>query len=498
MAATAPLCFGYIFEKQCELVRFSVISGKVMKAISPMNLDAASSSAPTPWADEFRATMSLAWPLILTNVTMVLINATDVFLLARLGPDALAASAMGSGIVIAMLLFGIGLVTAASPMMATKIGAMPHSVRDVRRTFRQSLWAAVAITIPIWIILWFSTPLLLAAGQPVRLATDTGLFISSLQWLILPTLGVVALRSFMSALELPRWTLVAGLAAVVVNAVVNYGLIFGNFGLPPWGLWGAGIGSSVTASFQFLFLIAVAYLHPKFRRYQLLGRFWRPDWQRFREIWRIGLPIALHMGFEASVFAAAVILMGYISTAAVAAHAVAIQIASMTFMVPMGIAQAATVRVGIGLGRTDRAAIRRSGWAAYILGVGFMAAMATLIWVFPHALAGIFIDTKMAGNTEVLNLAASFLVVAAIFQIVDGAQVVGAGMLRGLHDTKWPMLFAAFGYWVIGIGVGAGLAFWANWDGVGIWIGLATGLAFVAVMILYRWIKRDQLGLLPD
>jgi MATE family multidrug resistance protein len=203
------------------------------------------------------------------------------------------------------------------------------------------------------------------------------------------------------------------------------------------------------------------------------------------------------LGFEASVFAAAVILMGYISTAAVAAHAVAIQIASMTFMVPMGIAQAATVRVGIGNGRGDRAAIGRSGWAAFILGVGFMAAMAAVIWIFPLQLASIFIDPALAGNDAVLKLAASFLAIAAIFQIVDGAQVVGAGMLRGLHDTKWPMLFAAFGYWVIGIGVGAGLAFWGGWGGVGIWTGLATGLAFVAVMILIRWIRRDAMGLMP-
>jgi multidrug resistance protein, MATE family len=442
--------------------------------------------------------MSLAWPLILTNITMMLINATDVFLLARVGPEALAASAMGSGIVIAMLLFGIGLVTAASPMMASKIGAMPHSVRDVRRTFRQSLWAAVAVTIPIWILLWFSTPLLLAAGQPEQLARDTGMFIGTLQWMILPALGTVALRSFMSALEMPRWTLVAGIAAVVVNAVVNYGLIFGKFGLPAWGLWGAGIGSSVTSLFQFLFLIGVTYLHPKFRRYRLFGRFWRSDWARFKEICRLGFPIALHMGFEASVFAAAVIIMGYISTEAVAAHAVAIQIASMTFMVPMGIAQAATVRVGIGFGQSDNDAITRAGWAAFVLGVGFMVAMALLIWIMPRTLAGLFIDPAMAGNVRVLDIAVGYLGIAAIFQIVDGAQVVGAGMLRGLHDTKWPMLFAAFGYWVIGIGVGAMLAFWAQWDGVGIWVGLATGLAIVAVLIVFRWLSRDKLGLLPQ
>jgi multidrug resistance protein, MATE family len=456
------------------------------------------STPESPWRTEIGATLSLAWPLILTNVTMVLINATDVFLLAKLGPDALAASAMGSGIVIAMLLFGLGLVTAASPMIASQLGRMPHSVRDVRRTFRQSIWAAVAISIPIWIILWFTEDLLRAAGQPERLAHDTGLFVRALQWMILPALGVVALRSFMAALELPRWTLIAGIAAVIVNALVNWALIFGHFGLPPLGLWGAGIGSSVTSLFQFLFLVAVTYLHPRFRRYHLFGRFWRADWPRFRELCRIGLPIGLHLGFEASVFAAAVILMGYISTAAVAAHAVAIQIASMTFMVPMGIGQAATVRVGLGYGRGDREAIRRSGWAAYGLGVGFMTMMALVIWIIPRQLAGLFLDPATSGNPQVLDLAVGFLGIAAIFQIVDGAQVVGAGMLRGLHDTKWPMLFAAFGYWVVGIGVGAILAFWAGWDGVGVWIGLATGLAIVAVLILARWLMRDRLMLLPN
>jgi multidrug resistance protein, MATE family len=451
----------------------------------------------TAWRAEARAMLSLAWPLILTNVTMVLINATDVFLLARLGPDALAASAMGSGIVIAMMLFGIGLVTASSPMIASEIGRRSNSVRDIRRTFRQTLWAATALTIPIWLLLWFSEPLLRAAGQPESLAANTGLFIRALQWQILPALGVVALRSFMSALEQPRWTLVAGVAAVIVNAVVNYALIFGNFGAPALGLWGAGIGSSITSLFQFLFLAGVAMLHPRFRRYHLFGRWWRADWPRFRALWRLGFPISLALGFEATVFAAAVILMGYINTASVAAHAVAIQIASMTFMVPMGIAQAATVRVGIGYGRRDAEAIRRSGWTAYVLGVGFMTAMAAVIWIMPRTLAGIFIDPALAGNSEVLDLAVAFLGVAAIFQIVDGAQVVGAGMLRGLHDTKWPMVFALFGYWVIGIGVGALLAFWAGWDGVGVWTGLATGLAIVAVLMLQRWLRRDALGLLP-
>lgn len=452
----------------------------------------------TEWREELRATLALALPLILTNITMVLINSTDVFLLARLGPGALAASALGSGIVIAMLLIGIGIVVAASPLMAAELGRKAHSVREVRRSFRQSLWAATAVAIPIWVLLWNSGAMLEWAGQPKQLAGDAGIFIRALMWQIWPALGVVAIRGFMAALELPRWTMIAGFAAVIVNAVVNYGLIFGHFGLPRWGLFGAGVGSSLTSLFQFIFLCVVLYVHPRFRRYHLLGRWWRADWQRFATLWKLGLPIGLHMGFEAMVFAAAVFLMGYISTQATAAHAVAIQIASMTFMVPMGLGQAATVRVGLGYGRRDPGAIRLAGWTAYALGVGFMTAMALLIWLFPAALAGIFIEPKDAGNAEVLQLAVSFLIVAAVFQIVDGAQVVGTGMLRGLQDTTWPMLFAAFGYWVIGIGVGAWLAFYQDMEGVGIWIGLAIGLGIVAVLVLIRWLWRDRLGLLPQ
>ena len=443
-----------------------------------------------------RATLSLAWPLILTNVTQILINVTDVILLGRVSADALAASALGSSIVIALLLFGIGLVTAASPVIASEIGRKAHSVRDVRRTVRQTLWAATAITIPMWILLWFSEPLLLLAGEPAKLSADAALFIRAVQWEILPALGIVTLRAFLAALERPGWALIVGIFNVIINLAINSVLIFGLFGAPRLGLLGAGIGTSISSTLTFLAMVAVAMLHPRFRRYNLLGNWWRADWPRFRQIWRLGFPISLQLGFEASVFAAAVFLMGYISTASVAAHAVAIQIASMTFMVPMGVAQAATVRVGIGYGRGDAGAIHRAGWSAFALGVGFMALMAILIWLFPRPLAGIFINPAMPGNAEVLDLAVSFLGIAAIFQIVDGAQVVGAGMLRGLHDTTMPMVFAAFGYWVIGIGVGTGLAFPGGMEGLGVWIGLASGLAVVALLMLIRWQRRARLGLL--
>ncbi len=451
----------------------------------------------SPWRHEFRATLALAWPLVLSNLTGALIHATDVLLLGRLGAQELAAGALGTNLVMAVMIFGMGLVTATAPMLAATIGAKAHSVRDVRRTVRQGLWAAIAFTVPFWIVMWNAKAIFLILGQDPKLSADAGLFVRAMMWGILPFLGMTVLRAYFSALEHSIWTLVVGVIGVVANAVLNYGLIFGELGLPKLGLVGAGIGSSIVYTLMFVAMALIIVRHPKFRRYHLFGRWWRSDWPRFGEIWRLGSPIALTMGFEVTVFSAAVFLMGLISTASVGAHAVALQIAALAFMVPMGVAQAATVRVGIGYGKRDSAMIARAGQVACVLGVGFMCCTAILLVIMPETLARLFIDTTKPGNAEVLRLATSFLIIAAIFQIVDGAQVVGAGMLRGLQDTRVPMIYALFGYWVVGLGVGAGLAFPGRMEGIGIWIGLASGLAVVSLLMLWRWIRRDALGLLP-
>ncbi len=452
---------------------------------------------PTPWRTEFRTMALLAGPLILSNITMSLINATDVILLGRLSAHALAASALGVNFAMACAIFCMGVITASAPMMASEIGANPYSVRDVRRTFRQSMWVATSVVSPVWVILWNAEAIFLALGQETTLARDAALFVSAYQWSILPFIGFVILRNFVSALGKPVWALVVSLLSVVVNAVLNWALIFGEIGLPALGIWGAGIGSTITNIIMFSGLALIVSFHPKFRRYHLFGRFWRPDWPRYAQVWRLGLPIGITMGLEGAVFTGAVFLMGLINAQSVAAHAIALQIAALTFMVPLGLAQATTVRVGIGYGRKDPKAIHRSGWAGFILGVGFMSVMALVMWLFPRVLVGIFLNLEDPANAKVVSLAVSFLFIAAIFQIVDGAQVVGAGMLRGLHDTTVPMYFALFGYWVVGIGVGAGLAFWVGLEGFGVWIGLASGLAVVSVLMIRRWQARARLGLLP-
>jgi MATE family multidrug resistance protein len=447
------------------------------------------------WREEFRATVALAWPLVLTNVTSTLISSTDVVLLGWAGSRTLAAGTLGMNLYIAFLIFGMGLVTAAAPMIAKELGERRHSVRDVRRTVRQAMWSAVAMCVPVWIILWNTRAILLALGQEPALAAGAQDLVRPIMWAMLPSLFYLILRSFVSALERPVWSLVIGLSGVVFNAFLNYGLILGHWGFPALGLTGAGIGSTCANLFMFLGMAVVVTIHPRFRRYRLFGRWWRADWQRFRQVWALGGPIAVTLGLEITIFNAAVFLMGLIGAASIAAHAVAIQIAAFTFMVPLGLAQAVTVRVGLAYGRRDREGIARAGWTAWTLGVGFMAAMALVIYAMPHALVGLFLDSRDPANAEVIRLAVSFLFIAALFQIFDGAQAVGAGMLRGLHDTKVPMLYAAFGYWVVGLATGVGLAFGLHWEGVGIWIGLATGLAVVAALMLARWVRRERIGL---
>ena len=452
-------------------------------------------SRSNPWRTEIRATLSLAWPLILANLTMALIQATDVLLLGRLGARPLAASALGLNLNFAFSLICLGLVTASSPMIATALGRRSTSVREVRRTFRQSLWLIATVTPTIWLILWNAEPIIRALGQDPGLARDAEIFLHGYMWSMLPFLIFQAMRNFVAALERPGWILGISLIGIILNALLGWAMIFGHLGFPEMGLFGGGLASSIVWTLLVLALAAVLMTDRQFRRFHLFGRWWRPDWPRYRRLWALGLPIGLAMGFEGGVFSAAAYLMGLISADAVAAHAVALQIAALSFMVPWGMAQAATVRVGLALGRGDRAGIARAGWSAWGMGTGFMAVMALVIWLVPHQLMTLFLDDS-AANAKVIALGVSFLGIAAIFQIVDGAQVVGAGILRGLHDTRVPMIFTFVGYWLIGIGVGVWLAFRAGWGGVGIWTGLALGLAIVAVLMLARWVRRDRLGLI--
>lgn len=445
------------------------------------------------WRSEIRAMLSLSWPMVLTNLGQTAMTATDVMMMGRLGPDTLAAGSLGANLYFAPLIFGLGLMFATSPMMATELGRRRHSVRDLRRTVRQGLWLAVVVCIPIWAFLWNSEAVLAAMGQEPALAREAGIYVHWLQWAVLPFYGYIVLRSFISALERPGWALVIVFAAVACNVLFNWVFMFGHLGVPAMGIAGSGLATTLSSTLMFAGLAAVVTWERKFRRYRLFGRFWRADWPRFKGLLRLGLPIAGLLAFEVTVFNAAALLMGLIDAPSLAAHAIAIQIASISFMVPLGLNQAVTVRVGLAHGAGNPEGVSRAGWTAYVLGVSFMALMGLVMIVWPHLLISAFIDLDDPGNAHVIALAVSFLVFAALFQVFDGAQAVAAGMLRGLHDTKVPMIYAGLGYWGIGLPLGLLLAFHFGFAGVGIWIGLSSGLAVVAVLLLARWLRRDRI-----
>lgn len=437
---------------------------------------------------EARAIVALGAPIVMTNLGQMAMTTTDVVMMGRLGADTLAAGSLGAVVFFVQFVFAMGMVMAVAPIMAQERGLRPHAVREIRRTVRQGMWVALTLGIPSALIFMQAPMLLRLAGQPAELVGPAGDYAHAIMWGFVPGLWVIVLRNFVAALERPRAAMYVTFAAIVVNAVADYMLIFGKFGLPRMGAMGAGLATSASNLFMLLALVGWIYADRRFRRYHILGRFWRPDWPRYREIVRLGTPIGLTLLMEAGLFGAAALLIGRFGAAALAANQVALQCASVTFMVPMGIAQAATVRVGLAAGRGDRGAARRSGLTALVLGCAFMGLMALLILLFPRAIAGLFIDLGAPGNGAVAGLVGTYLVVAALFQVFDGGQVIGAGALRGLKDTRLPMLFAGISYWLVGLPVALWLGFGTGLEGLGVWIGLAFSLGAAALFMNGRFL----------
>jgi MATE family multidrug resistance protein len=305
------------------------------------------------------------------------------------------------------------------------------------------------------------------------------------------------MRTVAAALGRPAYAMVVNVIALIVAIAANWLLVFGNLGFPRLGLEGSAIASVVTTVAMAIAYAAILLLDPKIRRFRLFGRWWRAEWSRLLQIVKLGLPIAATLTFEGALFGGAGFLMGLIGVTEVAAHAVALNIAAVAFQVPFGIAQAATIRVGMAYGAADRLWIARAGWSALGLTVVFMAITAAVLVLFPRPFIGMYLDADAAENARLVTLAVQLLVVAAMFQLFDGGQAVAAGVLRGLQDTRVPMLVALFGYWVAGFGAAVLLGFRLGWQGVGIWIGLAVGVGVVYLLLLWRWSQRARLGLLP-
>lgn len=447
------------------------------------------------WGQELRATLGLAGPLAAANLLQMLTYAIDVIFIARLGEQQLAASAL------AVSLFGLvlwaltGLTGAVAPLIAEAVGARTPALRPVRRSVRMALWLAVISGIGGMGICLLLDPIMRVSGQQAGIIALANQYNNVIVFSMVPMLLAAVLRNFVSALGRPIFaTAITGLG-IFVNGIANYAFIFGELGAPALGLQGAAVATIITSLFTLGAYVLAIRLDRRLHRYHVFGRLWAPDWARFRQIVRIGTPIALTITAEAGIFGTAAFLMGRFGAAELAGHTVALQLAALAFQVPFGVGQAAAIRVGYHYGARDPVGAGRAGWVAVAIGAGFMAITASAMILFPELLLRIYVDPDAPANAALVAFALQYLVLAAIFQLADGVQAVAAGALRGLQDTAVPMWIAIFSYWVPGIGMSVGLGFFTPLQGTGVWIGLATGLFFAAVLLIWRWHRREALNL---
>ena len=447
------------------------------------------------WWLEGRELLRLAVPLAATQLAQMTILATDTVMLGHYSKEALAAGALGNTVYFLVWLLGSGMPMAVSPIIAHVQGRHGASLksrdrlldgREVRIAVRMGLWSVALVSLPLLAMLIFTRPILLAFGQEPALAADAARFMTGLLWGLPFALAFQVLRSFSTALSRATPPLVVMAVAILWNAAFDYALIFGHFGFPELGLFGAGLASASSNIFSFAAMLAISLALPALKRYRILHRFAHPKWKSFAELFRLGLPIGITMVFEVALFNGAALVMGTFGLASLAAHQIAITIPSLTFMIPLGIGLAATVRVGLAAGAGDQLAARRAGFTAIGMAAVFMCVMAVVLLLWPRPIAALWLPDN-ASNADVLLLAVSFLHVAAAFQLVDGIQVAASMSLRGLKDAHGPMWLAGASYWLAGAPMGLVLAYWFHMKGFGIWLGLAFGLLVAAISLTTRF-----------
>ncbi|MEO8651883.1 MAG: MATE family efflux transporter [Hyphomicrobiaceae bacterium] len=430
-------------------------------------------------------TIALSVPIAMTQLGQIAMMTTDLMLLGRLGERVVAGAGLAHTVLFVSFTVGMGLVAAVAPLAAQAFGA--RDPRGVRRALRVGVWAAILAGLPLTAFQFRGESLLIALGQSPENAAIAGRYLTGLGWSLIPAWVFMAIRGFMGAVNRPEPALWITLVAVPSNFVLAWALIHGEFGLPRLDVLGAGIATTIINIAMCGVALLICVTRPPFRKYRILGKFWRFDAPLFGMLCRLGLPISGAYLVEFGAFGGAGLLMGTISTTALAAHQIALQIAAVLFMVPFGISIAATVRVGHAVGRGDSAGRRRAGIAALILGAGFMALMTTVIAATRHTLPSLFLGQATPETAATAALTATLLLVGPLFFVFDGVQTIGAGALRGLNDTRIPFLIAIFSFWGIGFTSCWVLGFHTSLGPLGVWIGLSSGLIAQAILLAWRF-----------
>jgi multidrug resistance protein, MATE family len=434
---------------------------------------------------ELAETARLALPMALTQLGQIAMMTTDLAFIGRLGGEAVAAAALAGTVYFVSFTFGMGLTSAVAPLAAQAFGADDPVM--VRRSLRTGLWAALLLSLPIMVFPLRGEQILLLLGQAPQTARLAQHYLFGLAWGVAPALWFLAIRSFMGAVNRPQPILWITLAAIPVNALLVYLLMYGKLGLPPLELFGAGLATTLVNCATFVAALWFATRRKPFSEYRILVRLWRIDLSLMRQLFLIGAPISIAFLMEYGLFSAAALLMGLISTTALAAHQIALQVTAILFMIPFGISMAATVRVGHAVGRNDGAGVRRAGLVAMLLGVVIACVLTLAVVAARFDIAEFFLGGTAENATATIELAATLLLVGASFFVTDAMQSIAAGSLRGLKDTRVPLLFAAVGYWLVGFTLSYLLAFRTGLDAVGVWIGLSIGTAVYAALLVLRF-----------
>ncbi|MFT6675305.1 MAG: MATE family multidrug resistance protein [Sulfitobacter sp.] len=440
-----------------------------------------------------RAVLTLGVPLIGGHLGQIAIGVTDTIMLGWFSVEALAAVTLGSTFFFVLFIFGSGFAWAVMPLVASF--AAERDEIGIRRATRMGLWLSMLFALIATPVMIWAEVILQKLGQGDALASVAGQYLSVAGWGIIPALFVMVLKSYLAALERTQVVLWITLTAALVNGLANYALIFGHWGAPELGVVGAAIASLST---QVVSLVGILiYILLVLPQHQLFVRLWRMDAPMFMRVFRLGLPIGLTALSEVGLFAASAMMMGWLGTIALAAHGIAVQLASITFMVHLGLSNVATIRAGNAYGRRDAGHMARGAVIVTALSIGFAAVTIIGFVVWPELLISMFMQKSEPARVGILAVGIGLLAMAALFQLVDGAQAIALGLLRGVQDTRVPMWMAAFSYWVVGIPASYLLGFTYGFEGIGVWAGLVVGLGVAAILLNLRFwrVTIKQVGL---
>ena len=432
-------------------------------------------------ARELKEMLRLALPLVFGQLSAIGMNVIDAMLAGHVDAHTLGAVAVGTSVWSLALVAAIGVMLALPPSVAQLSGAGRRA--EIGPLFRQALWLALILGILLWIGVRLAGPLLVAAiGVDAALIPDVTRFLHAISYGAPALTLFFSLRGLSEGLGMTRPTMYFSLLGLILLGPVGYVLMYGRLGFPALGALGSGIATACVLYVDAFAFLAYVALRRHYRDLVLFAHFERPNFVAIRELLRIGVPMGVSLFMEASLFVAVALAIGTLGTDVVASHQIAINVASVTFMVPLGIAMATTVRVGHAVGRGDRQGVRDAGLIGILLTLTAQSVSVILMLTVPDRIASLY-----TSDTAVIVLAAQLLVLAGLFQFSDGIQVAASGALRGLKDTRIPMLITTFAYWGVGMPVGWWLAFPGALGARGMWMGLIAGLSMAAVLLSMRF-----------